>query len=135
LFLLCSKKDASMSYATPVTARSIPRPAPVRVQGEPFRSAEQAWFWTVGALTARREGSGGGGRTERPCDPDDVVRCLDRLCRTRRIELLHARVLRFWGERQCAPNPAYPRERCDWRLWREAMDRLEGKLRRKGIVE
>jgi hypothetical protein len=89
----------------------------------------------VGALAARREGSGGGRGIERPCDPDDVMRCLDQLYRARRIELLHARILRIWGERQCAPNPAYARERCDWRLWREAMDRLEWKLRGKGIVE
>lgn len=121
-----------MAYATAVAAtRSFSR-AP----GEPFRSAEEAWFWTVGALAARREGSGGGVcRVERPCDPDDIIRCLDQLYRTRRIELLHARILRIWGDRQCAPNPEYPRERCDWRLWREAMDRLEEKLRRKGIVE
>jgi hypothetical protein len=117
--------------------QSIPRPQlPMQARGEPFRSAEQAWFWTVGALAARREGTGRGARRiERPCEPDDVVRCLDQLYRTRRIELLHARILRIWGERQCAPNPASARERSDWRLWREAMDRLEGKLRRKGIVE
>lgn len=123
-----------MTY-TASAARSIPRPPPMRVQAEPFPNAEQAWFWTVGALAARRDGAGGGSRIERPCDPDDVLRCLDQLYRTRRIELLHARVLRFWGERRCAPNPTYARERCDWRLWREAMDRLEGKLRVKGIVE
>jgi len=111
-------------------------PAGVRAPGEPFNSAEQAWFWTVGALAARREGTRSApARTERPCDPDDVMRCLDQLYRTRRIELLHARILRIWGERQCAPNPAHLRERSDWRLWREAMDRLECKLRRKGIVE
>ncbi len=119
-----------ISAAAPV--RLPPRPEAVRA--EPFRSAEEAWFWTVNALAARREGLSGGGRIERPCDPDDVIRCLDRLYRTRRIELLHARILRIWGERQCAPDPASPRQRSDWRLWREAMDRLEWKLRRKGIV-
>ena len=124
-----------MTYATAATTHSVPHPPPARVQAEPFRSAEQAWFWTVGALAARREGSGGGRGIERPCDPDDVMRCLDQLYRARRIELLHARILRIWGERQCAPNPACARERCDWRLWREAMDRLEWKLRGKGIVE
>ena len=73
-------------------------------------------------------------RTERPCDPDDVVKCLDQLYRHRRIDLVHARILRIWGERGMAPNPAYPLERCDWRLWREALDRLEWPLRVKGIV-
>ena len=102
---------------------------------EPFRSAEQAWFWTMGALVARREGSHGSGlRTARPCDPDDVVKCLDQLYRRRRVDLVHARILRIWGERGMAPNPAYPLERGDWRLWREALDRLEWPLRVKGIV-
>ena len=102
----------------------------------PFRTAEEAWFWTVAALAARRDGTGrrGGARIERPCDPDDILKCLDQLYRHRRIELLHARILRIWGERKIAPNPAYPRERCDWRLWREAIDLLERKLRANGFV-
>ena len=118
--------------------RSPPRNASYadRAPAEPFRSAEQAWFWTVGALAARRDGTGGNGRkrVERPCDPDDILKCLDQLYRARRIELVHARILRIWGERRTAPNPAYPRERSDWRLWREAMERLDWKLRLKGIV-
>lgn len=108
-----------------------------KLRAEPFRSAEEAWFWTMAALTARHQGARcipKAGRIERPCDPDDVVKCLDTLYRRRRIELLHARVLRTWGERQTAPNPAFAAERCDWRLWREAIDRLEWPLRVKGIV-
>jgi len=104
---------------------------------ERFPSAEEAWFWTMAALVARREGArstAGLGPVRRPCEPDDVVRCLDRLYRQRRIDLAHARVLRFWGERQRPPNPRYRNERCDWRLWREAMDRLEWPLRVKGII-
>lgn len=112
---------------TPAGRRGIP--------AEPFHSAEQAWFWTMGALVARREGSSNDGpRTARPCDPDDVVKCLDQLYRRRRIDLVHARILRIWGERGMAPNPAYPLERSDSRLWREAIDRLEWPLRVKGIV-
>ena len=108
--------------------------APV-VVAEKFQSAEQAWFWTMGALVARREGTRSrGGATPRPCEPDDVLRCLDQLYRRRRIDLLHARVLRFWGERQMAPDPGRARENSDWRIWREAMDRLEWPLRVKGIV-
>jgi hypothetical protein len=102
---------------------------------EPFHSVEHAWFWTMGALVARREGSRGAGmRVARPCDPDDVVKCLDQLYRRRRIDLVHARILRIWGERGTAPNPAYPLERGDWRIWREALSRLEWPLRVKGIV-
>lgn len=121
---------------------SAPRPsrAPVLAsiaKTEPFRSVEEAWFWTMAALVARRDGArivAGAGRAVRPCEPDDVVKCLDRLYRQRRVDLAHARILRIWGERQQAPDPRYPRERGDWRLWREALDRLEYPLRLKGIV-
>jgi hypothetical protein len=106
-------------------------------QTTPFHGAEEAWFWTMAALTARREGarfSANKGRVTRPCEPDDVIRCLDALYRRRRIDLTHARILRVWGERQTAPNPAYATERGDWQVWREAIDRLEWPLRIKGIV-
>lgn len=105
---------------------------------QPFRCAEEAWFWTMTALAARREGArftANQGTVVRPCEPDDVVKCLDTLYRRRRIDLVHARILRIWGERQMAPNPANPRDRCDWRLWRQAIDRLEWMLRVKGIVQ
>jgi hypothetical protein len=104
---------------------------------EPFRDSEEAWFWTMAALMARREGArytANQGRVMRPCEPDDVVKCLDGLYRRRRIDLLHARILRLWGERQISPNPAFASERCDWRLWHEALERLEWPLRVKGIV-
>lgn len=102
---------------------------------EPFTSVEQAWFWTMSALAARRDGTGrGSSGTSRPCDPDDIIKCLDGLYRQRRIDLLHARVLRTWGERQSAPDPRYPLERSEARIWREAMDRLEWPLRVKGIL-
>jgi hypothetical protein len=115
----------------------MPRPIHGNSPAQPFRSAEEAWLWTMAALVARREGArygAGKGVVPRPCEPDDVVKCLDQLYRRRRIDLVHARILRIWGERQAAPNPAYPSERCDWRLWREALDRLEWPLRVKGIV-
>ena len=109
---------------------------PAKTVGEAFASADQAWFWTMGALHARREGTRKGGvGIKRPCDPDDVVRCLDQLYRQRRIDLAHARILRLWGERGMAPNPQWAGHRSDWRLWREAMEGLDGKLRAKGIVE
>ena len=102
---------------------------------EPFRSAEEAWFWTMGALQARREGASrsSGVKIARPCEPDDVVRCLDRLYRTRRIELAHARVLRNWGERQMPPAQRNGAG-MECALWREAMERLDPALRAKGII-
>lgn len=104
---------------------------------EPFRSAEEAWLWTMAALVARRDGArvaAGRGEKVRPCEPDDVIKCLDRLYRQRRIDLVHARVMRAWGERGCAPDPRYPTERLDAVQWREAMNRMEWPLRVKGIV-
>lgn len=114
---------------------AVPQPAGERISAEPFANVEQAWFWTIGALAARRDGSGkNSAGIKRPCDPDDIVKCLDQLYRRRRIDLVHARILRIWGERQTAPNPAHASEKSDWRLWREAMERLEWPLRAKGIV-
>ncbi|WP_159996656.1 hypothetical protein [Roseomonas sp. 18066] len=123
-----------------MTAALRPHNAPVLAslsKAEPFASAEQAWFWTMNALVARREGArivAGAGTVPRPCEPDDVVKCLDRLYRQRRIDLAHARILRLWGERGQAPDPRALRERGDSRLWREALSRLDWPLRQKGIV-
>jgi len=106
-------------------------------QAEPFATAEAAWFWTMTALIARQDGArivAGRGSVVRPCEPDDVVKCLDRLYRQRRIDLNHGRVLRRWGERGVSPNPHFATERADAGLWREAMNRLEWPLRIKGIV-
>jgi hypothetical protein len=47
---------------------------------QPFDRAEDVWLWTMAALIARREGARYGankGLVSRPCDPDDVVKCLD----------------------------------------------------------
>jgi hypothetical protein len=99
-----------------------------------FASPEEAWFWTMAALIARRDGARVVGDPGlRPC-PDDVVKVLDRLYRQNKIDLQHARILRIWGERQQAPDPRQPREAGDARLWREAMQRLEWPLRARGIV-
>ena len=106
-------------------------------RAQPFATSEEAWFWTMAALTARRDGarlSAGRGLKVRPCEPDDVIKCLDRLYRQRRIELSHARIMRIWGERNCVPSPRVPSERSDLRLWNEAMERLDFPLRAKGIV-
>lgn len=98
-----------------------------------FPSAEAAWFWTAASLEARTNPAAPR-PPQRACRPEDVVKCLDELYRRRRIELLHARILRHYGRRGRAPNPAHPRERCDWRLWQEAMDRLAYPLRQKGLL-
>lgn len=111
-----------------IKAFAVPR-------AEPFHNAEQAWFWTIGALTARHERtSSSRSSVTRPCDPDDVLMCLDTLYRARRINLVHARILRLWGERQTVPDAACPAERADAIIWCEALERLEWPLRVKGII-
>lgn len=100
----------------------------------PFASADDAWIWTMAALVARRDGAGpvvGFDAVARPCEPDDVVKCLDRLYRQHRIEQAHLRVLRIWGERQMVPPTAH---HSDLRLWREAIGRLCWHLQLRGIV-
>ena len=92
--------------------RLPPSPATLRRAGGggvprsvPFRSVEQAWHWTMAALSARRDGTRrSGSGPVRPCDPDDIVRCLEQLYHQQRVGLLHARVLRVWGERQGTPD-------------------------------
>lgn len=118
-------------------ATVAPPHLPWSARVQPFRDAEEAWLWTMAALQARREGAryvAHAGRVARPCEPDDVVKCLDARYRRRRIDLTHARILRIWGERQSAPSPAHSTERGDWCLWQEALERLEWLLRMKGIV-
>ncbi|MBR0654798.1 hypothetical protein [Plastoroseomonas arctica] len=103
----------------------------------PFATAEEAWFWTMAALMARRDGArivANRGAVPRNCEPDDVVKCLDRLYRQRRIDLVHARILRLWGERGVQPSPRHLSEARDHAIWTEALSRLEWPLRVKGIV-
>ena len=103
----------------------------------PFSSAEEAWFWAMEVMVARRNGGilaeKAANSTPRPCVPDDLVKMLDRLYRQRRLDLIHARVLRVWGERGTAPHPNGS-EREDHRHWTEAMLALDWPLRVKGIV-
>jgi hypothetical protein len=79
----------------------------------PFRSAEEAWLWTMESLIARRDGAGLGWRPEGPPRP---------------------RILRIWGERQAAPRCDRARQKSDWRLWYQALAQLEWALRARGIV-
>jgi hypothetical protein len=131
--LSTSGEDAAASW--PLSSR-LPRDLPICDGSVPFTSAAEAWFWTMRALMARRSGASrrlfAGDGVRRPCTPDGVIKSLDVLFRRRRIDLIHARILRIWGERQEAPDPV--RHRCDWENWRNAMSRLEWVLRVRGIV-
>lgn len=111
-------------------------------RGKPFRDAEACIFWTVRSLAAAEEGRPSRGRakgaaragTVAICTPAEVVKCLDTLYRRRRIDLHHVRILRIWGHRGRAPNPEIAREKGDFRVWREALDRLDWPLRSLGII-
>ena len=122
----------------PPAARGFGAPAAeTRGRTTAFRDAAEAWFWTMAALVARREGSPrgvDGAGPPRPAVPEDILRCLDGLYRQRRIDLVHARILRIWGERGIAPDSTRPSERSDAQIWREALDRLEWPLRVKGFI-
>ncbi len=113
------------------------RRASFAAAGEPFRSAEEAWLWTAAALAARHDGArvaAGRGRVQRPCEPDDVVRCLDRLYASRKVTLAHARILSSWGKIQQAPDAGRPEQQADHRLWRDALALIEPLLRSRGVV-
>jgi hypothetical protein len=129
---LALTKAASPGAST----RKLPRPAPA-APPLPFRDAQEAWFWTIAAVVARREGSPrgvDGAGPPRPAMPEDILRCLDGLYRQRRIDLSHARILRLWGERGMAPDPLHTGQHGEARLWQEALERLEWPLRACGIV-
>ena len=113
---------------TPSAARSPDRDA------TPFPDAATAFFWATGSLAARRATAlpGAAATVTRPCEPATIVRLLDTLYRRRRIDTAHARVLARWAARGVEPCPQ--RHRADAALWREAIDRLAGLLRPRGIV-
>lgn len=120
-----------------MTAHPRRSPYAAAVPGEPFASAEEAWFWFMQCLRARHDGArfvAGAGLVPRPCDPDDIWRALDRLHRRRRLQRSHLLVLRHFGERLMVPDPDRRTEADAARLWDEALDRLGTVLRAKGIV-
>ncbi len=103
----------------------------------PFESAVDAWFWFIQAQQARNEGArytAGVSLFPRPCEPADILKVLDRLYRNRRLLRDHLLVLRHYGRRQMAPDPRRIKEIRAHDLWKEALERIEIVLVRKGIV-
>lgn len=103
----------------------------------PFDTVEEAWFWFVAAQQAKAEGAriiAGQGMVERPCEPVDILKILDRLYRQRAIAMPHILVLRHYGRRNMAPDARRIKEARAAKLWREAMDRLEPVFESKGIL-
>lgn len=121
---------------------STPKPTGIRPNwslgsySTPFSHAEDAWFWALTALASRRNGerSGRGSTVIRPCEPDDIIKCVDQVYQQKRISLAHVRVLLKWGERRMTPDSRYSAEAGEAKLWGEALARLEWIMRGKGIV-
>jgi hypothetical protein len=111
-------------------------PAPT-VVGEPFATAQEAWFWFIQSYQARSDGARFGadrGQVARPCEPLDILRILDRLWRQRMLVRDHLFVLRHYGRRLSPPNPDRRREARAYVLWHQALNVLEDALVLKGIV-
>ncbi|MBK1836967.1 hypothetical protein JHL17_06035 [Azospirillum sp. YIM B02556] len=126
--------------ALPAARRSeiVPlKPEPYRADGEPFATAEEAWFWAVQAQDAKAAGArvvAGCGRVARPCEPQDVLRVVDRLYRMRKLTRDHLHVLVHYGRRQSVPEPERFREQRAHSLWREAFDLIAPALGDKGMT-
>ena len=96
----------------------------------PFRSAEDAWFWTMARLIARRDRAQPLDGPPRPCTPDDVVLVLDRLIKAGTLHRHHAIVLATWGELGMQPGGTGQEQH----EWTQAIIALDAPLRIKGIV-
>lgn len=101
---------------------------------KPFPSAERAWLWAASRLAARRAGQPLPPDPAAPCLPETILACLNRLYQTGRIDVVHAQVLRRWGDRGRPPPRPRHATRSDWHQWHQAMFELDYTLRRKGIV-
>ncbi len=105
--------------------------------GIPFDSAEEAWFWFIAAQQAKNDGArfvAGLGAKRRPCDPIDILKILDDLYRKRRLLREHFLVLRHYGRRHMAPDPRRIKEKRSFYIWKQALERMEPVLLRKGII-
>jgi len=103
----------------------------------PFTNAEEAWFWFIQATKARADGariSANQGAVIRPCDPDDIMKILERLHRHRRLDMNHFRVMNHYGKRMIAPDPYHARESYSALIWKDAMAILSEILIAKNIV-
>jgi hypothetical protein len=101
---------------------------------EKFRCAEDAWFWTCESLRARQSGERRAGRaTPRPCDPDDVLICLERLVLSKKLLIEHANTLGQYGMLGFRPTRGRNNGGAE-KLWADAILILGEALAAKGIV-
>ena len=122
-----------MTILTTITGSPLATPDDT----QPFKSAEEAWFWFIQAQTARNEGAkivAGAGLYQRPCEPVDIITALERLYRARRVTIDHIMILRHYGQRLMSPDPRRAKEIRAHGLWKEALSKLEEVLIAKRIV-
>lgn len=130
-----------MQQASSALRPSTVLPPPVRVpfgmEGIPFPTAAEAWFWAVQAQVAKNDGArvaAGLGLVARPCEPGDIIRAVDRLYRRRQLTRDHLHVLVHYGRRMEAPAAERWREQRAASLWGEAFAVIVPVLVDKGIV-
>ena len=119
------------------TERYVPRLSYAAASLTPFADAEEAWFWFIQSHQARIDGArftAGQGLAVRPCEPIDILKTVDRLYRQRLLQRDHLLVLRHYGRRLMPPDPRRLKEIRAYKIWREALQRLETSLIGKGIV-
>jgi hypothetical protein len=96
-----------------------------------FDTPEEAWYWCMGEINRRKIGNAiNSTSVVRPCTPDDIIKCLDRLYRQRRIQLKHARILRIYGEKNSVPE-----NREEYLYWKHAIDELGYQMRIRRYVK
>lgn len=129
------QKASSASHLSTV----LPPPvrAPFVMEGIPFSTAAEAWFWAVQAQVAKNDGArvaAGLGLVARPCEPGDIIRAVDRLYRRRQLTRDHLHVLVHYGRRMEAPAAERWREQRAAALWGEAFAVIVPVLVDKGIM-
>lgn len=86
--------------------------------------AEWAWFILIRAVQQPP-------RERLPEPAQSIFRVIERLYQQRRLERDELTILRRWGERGYPP-PA--EERGEYRIWLEAMSKIDAALRKQGII-
>jgi len=104
----------------------------------PFDNGEEAWMWFSRCQITRHGGARytqGLAEFPRGCDPDDVYRLVMGLYQKKALVPDHLRVLGSYGYRLTPPNPFDRAEEKDVALWEEALDKLFGELKEKGLAQ
>jgi len=105
---------------------------------EKFNNTQEAWFWFIQANEAKILGakcSPGMGTISRPCEPEDIMNIVHKLYRTRTLLIDHIRILAHYGKKLSAPNKDRYKEQKAYTLWREAINKLEPVMVKKGIIK